>query len=49
MQTFVVFLGKFWQFSWDEMAKYDLPAMLEKVFVLSYNVNIFLSFQNDLI
>ena len=34
IQTFVLFLGKFWQFTWDEMAKYDVPAMIEKVFIL---------------
>ena len=26
--------GGFWDFTWDEMAKYDLPAMIE--FVLEF-------------
>ncbi|XP_023329827.1 gastric triacylglycerol lipase isoform X2 [Eurytemora carolleeae] len=27
--------GSFWDFTWDEMAKYDIPAMIEKVLEVS--------------
>ena len=27
---YLILLGGFWDFTWDEMAHYDLPTMIEK-------------------
>ena len=32
---------KFWDFTWDEMAKYDIPSMVEKVLEVTGEEEIF--------
>ena len=31
MNPDAIIWNHFWDFTWDEMAKYDIPAMVEKV------------------
>ena len=33
--------GGFWDFTWDEMAHYDIPAMIEKVLELTGETELF--------
>ena len=36
-----LFNHKFWDFTWDEMAKYDIPSMVEKVLEVTGEEEIF--------
>ena len=37
----LILSGGFWDFTWDEMAQYDIPSMIEKVFLTSlFNIRI---------
>jgi len=33
--------GKFWEFSWDEMARYDIPATVDKILEVTGKENLF--------
>ena len=35
------YLDGFWDFTWDEMAHYDIPAMIEKVLELTGETELF--------
>ena len=39
----ILIQGGFWDFTWDEMAKYDIPIQIEKVnfFIFYNNVHFF--------
>ena len=33
--------GKFWEFSWDEMARYDIPATIDKILEVTGKKSLF--------
>ena len=40
-QSIYMLSGGFWDFTWDEMAHYDIPAMIEKVLELTGETELF--------